>query len=85
MHVDPILYTTLRSEIGLQIFIKSFGLPPFGIHIITPSFCVDDNLPFLNPSFNDLTTKAPSCNPQNLKDFGSKAIRARTFVIFHIL
>ena len=79
MHVDPILYTTLRSEIGLQIFIKSFGLSPFGIHIITPSFCVDDNLPFLNPSFNDLTTKASSCNnnkkqTKKLKEFGSETI-----------
>ena len=36
------------------------------MHIIIPSFCVDDNSPFLNPLFNDLTTNAPSCRQKNL-------------------
>ena len=67
IHADPILYTKFRSEIGLQFCNNCLSLFPFGIHIITTSFCVDNNSPFLNPSFNELTMKAPNCNQKNYK------------------
>ena len=65
-----ILFCTQHLEVRLvsNFFSNCLSLFPFGIHIITPSFCVDDNSPFLNPSFNELTMKAPNCNQKNLKN-----------------
>ena len=85
-HADPILYTTFRSDTGLH-FQQLFFLFSFGIHIITPSFCVDDNSPFLNPSFNEFTMKAPRCNQKKKKNFKNSTVKPSDpglFVVFHI-
>ena len=84
IHADPILYTTFRTEIGLHFFSNCLSLFHFGIQIITPSFCVDDNSPFLNPSFNELTMKAPNCNQKNFKNSTVKPSDPGLFVVFHI-
>ena len=49
MHPEAILYDIFNNEIGRQFLMCFLDLLPFGIHIMTPSFCVVDNLPFWNP------------------------------------
>ena len=81
-------YTTFSNAIGRQIFlnIKSFVLSSFGMHIITPSFCVEDNtnVCFLNPSLSDLTTNSPICNQIVFKEFNCEAVWARAFFIVFV-
>ena len=66
-----ILFCTQRLEMRLvsNFFSICLSLFPFGIHIITPSFCVDDNSPFLNPSFDNLTIKTPPASQRQGYNF----------------
>ena len=59
IHVEPILYITLSSDIGRQCLTYSRALSPFSIQIIIPSFCVQESSPFWNAQFKALATKGP--------------------------
>ena len=53
------------------------------MHIITPSFCVEDNYScFLHPSLSDLTTNGPSCNQTNLKNSTVKPSEPGLVLVF---
>ena len=66
---DAILYTVFKRVIGLQFLTDSLSLSGLGIQIITPSLCVLEREPFLNPSFNALRTKPPNLSQKHLKNF----------------
>ena len=62
--------------------IRSLALSPFGIHLMAPSFYVDDDIPFLKQLFNDLTTKDPNYNQKHLKTSAVKPSKPGLLLFF---